>query len=209
MRVLYVALTRAKEKLIITGSIKNNGKKIEKWCNYKVTPRGTLPFYEMAQINNYLDWIMPAMMQHKAGKKFLGESKFETNVLSDESQWKIMLVKAEQEMEVIENKEKMIEYFDTWNNEMDYSGKRQQVFDALRWNYAKQASTKLQVNISISEIKRKWQQESGLLEGEQQWEMTMPMPKFEKEEKKLTAAEVGTATHTFMERCDLDRKSVV
>lgn len=206
MRVLYVALTRAKEKLLITGSIKNNGKKIEKWCNYKVTPRGTLPFYEMAQINNYLDWIMPAMMQHKAGKKFLGESKFETNVLSDESQWKIMLVKAEQEMEVIENKEKMIEYFDTWNNEMDYSGKRQQVFDALRWNYAKQASTKLQVNISISEIKRKWQQESGLLEGEQQWEMTMPMPKFEKEEKKLTAAEVGTATHTFMERCDLRKK---
>lgn len=206
MRVLYVALTRAKEKLILTGSIKNSNirKRVEKWRNYKMTEKGVFPFYEMAQVNNYLDWIMPALMQHKVGKNFLGE--LDSTKFIEESQWSILLTQAEQEMEEIEDKNKAIQYFDTWNNEIDYSGKRQQVFESFQWQYPNQASTKLQVNISISEIKRKWQQESGLLEGEQQWEITMPMPKFEKEEKKLTASEIGTATHTFMERCNLRKK---
>ena len=34
----------------------------------------------------------------------------------------------------------------------------------------------------------------------------MKMPKFEKEGKKLTAAEIGTATHTFMEQCDIKKQ---
>ena len=93
MRVLYVALTRAKEKLILTGSIKNSNirKRVEKWRNYKMTEKGVFPFYEMAQVNNYLDWIMPALMQHKVGKNFLGE--LDSTKFIEESQWSILLWK--------------------------------------------------------------------------------------------------------------------
>ncbi|NDO45605.1 helicase-exonuclease AddAB subunit AddA [Clostridium sp. MD294] len=211
MRVLYVALTRAKEKLILTGSIKE--KNIEKWCSYESTQKGMLPYYKMAQASNYLDWIMPAILNHKAGKEFLKKYGFycdNTVVLQDASQWNITLVNEQQENEneatQYEKQKKIMDYFEQWNNEKDYSNKRNQIFDALDWRYAQQLSTTLQTNITISEIKKKWQEQIGLLQQEQQWNITMKLPKFEKEAKKLTAAEVGTATHTFMEQCDIKKQ---
>lgn len=211
MRVLYVALTRAKEKLILTGSIKE--KSIEKWCNCESTQKGVLSYYKMAQARNYLDWIMPAILQHKAGKEFLKKYKFDyynSIVLQDTSEWSITLLNEQQENEeevTQQQKQKqMIDYFDKWDNEKDYSGKRNQIFDTLDWKYTQKTSTTLQTNITISEIKRKWQEESNLSEEEKQWNITMKMPKFEKEGKKLTAAEIGTATHTFMEQCDIKKQ---
>lgn len=211
MRVLYVALTRAKEKLILTGSVKQKEieKKIQRWRDCEVTERGALSYYKMAQARNYLDWVMPALLRHSAGKQFLKTYDFMCDsemALQDTSQWNITLVKSQKEknQERLHNeRKKQIEYyFDQWDNEKDYSGKRNQIFDTLNWQYDKLPSTKLQMTISISEIKRKWQQEMDSLE-QQQWDVTMKMPKFEKEEKKLTSAEIGTATHTFMEQCDL------
>lgn len=211
MRVLYVALTRAKEKLILTGSIKE--KSIEKWCNCESTQKGVLSYYKMAQARNYLDWIMPAILQHKAGKEFLKKYKFDyynSIVLQDTSEWSITLLNEQQENEeevTQQQKQKqMIDYFNKWDNEKDYSGKRNQIFDTLDWKYTQKTSTTLQTNITISEIKRKWQEESNLSEEEKQWNITMKMPKFEKEGKKLTAAEIGTATHTFMEQCDIKKQ---
>ena len=34
----------------------------------------------------------------------------------------------------------------------------------------------------------------------------MKIPKFERDERKLTASEIGTALHTFMECCDLRKQ---
>ncbi len=61
MRVLYVALTRAKEKLIVTAGIKEPEKAVEKYAKEAVlTPTRS------ARRNgkNYLDWIMPACILH-------------------------------------------------------------------------------------------------------------------------------------------------
>ncbi len=52
MRVLYVALTRAKERLICTASVKNAAEKIEKYVEKdKISP------YEAASAKNFFDWI--------------------------------------------------------------------------------------------------------------------------------------------------------
>ncbi len=52
LRVLYVALTRAKEKLVITGAAKGMRKKMD------APPR--LTFLQRARAGSYFDWIYPA-----------------------------------------------------------------------------------------------------------------------------------------------------
>lgn len=213
MRVLYVAMTRAKEKMILTGCVKDIEKKVKDWLSVASAKEKTLPVYKMAQAKNYLDWVMPALLRHKAGKRFL--EQFDVSLdyayfLEDSSQWNMILEKENkqqiQETEENQQQQEVKQYFENWDNQKDYSGKRDAVFYQLNWEYENKIATKLQSNISISEIKRKWQEAEGIFEQQQHWKKELELPKFEKEEKKLTASEIGTATHTFMEQVDITKK---
>ena len=63
LRVLYVALTRAKEKLILTGTVKNQAKVYETHVG-NMLPEVPLSFSQRVKAKNYLDWIAPAMMSY-------------------------------------------------------------------------------------------------------------------------------------------------
>ncbi len=63
LRVLYVAMTRAKEKLILTGTIKNREKVFESYSG-NITPKQALSFSQRAKAKNYFDWIAPAVMSY-------------------------------------------------------------------------------------------------------------------------------------------------
>ncbi len=56
LRVLYVAMTRAKEKLILTGTDRSLAKKMEKWT--QVTGYNRLPYTILTTAASYLDWIL-------------------------------------------------------------------------------------------------------------------------------------------------------
>lgn len=69
LRVLYVALTRAKEKLILTGSKKEIVEKIEQY-KHEVDSLGlkemqTLSYLSRERAVSYLDWVIPAMLSYK------------------------------------------------------------------------------------------------------------------------------------------------
>ena len=64
LRVLYVALTRPKEKLFLVGSVKSLEKAVQKWARMMETEGWRLPEYEMAKAKSYLDWIGPALIRH-------------------------------------------------------------------------------------------------------------------------------------------------
>lgn len=63
LRVLYVAMTRAKEKLILTGTIQNQEKLYEAYMGNKI-PRQVLSFSQRAKAKSYLDWIAPAILSY-------------------------------------------------------------------------------------------------------------------------------------------------
>ena len=63
LRVLYVALTRAKEKLILTGTIKSQAKVYESHVG-NMLPGEPISFSQRVKAKNYLDWIAPAMMSY-------------------------------------------------------------------------------------------------------------------------------------------------
>ena len=57
LRVLYVALTRAKEKLILTGSMKNAREKAEELMNTRFRD-GKVPASKLLEKKTYLEWIL-------------------------------------------------------------------------------------------------------------------------------------------------------
>ena len=68
LRVLYVAMTRAKERLIMTGTDRYLAKTLEK---YKQVPLvdGQIPYTVLATANSYLDWILMSMGSGSSGSR--------------------------------------------------------------------------------------------------------------------------------------------
>lgn len=66
-RILYVAMTRAKEKLYITGCVKNAGKALEQW--QVDADRRSLTYLDIMNRKCYLDMVMPAALSQ--GSSFL------------------------------------------------------------------------------------------------------------------------------------------
>ncbi len=64
LRVLYVAMTRAKEKLILTGAVRDYEKKLPAWQSAsKAGEEEALPYTRLVSASTYLDWVMPACLQ--------------------------------------------------------------------------------------------------------------------------------------------------
>ncbi len=68
LRVLYVAMTRAREKLIMVGAMKDPAKRYEAWQQRAetVTGRGLLASY-VSKANSYYDFVCPLLFSTKAG----------------------------------------------------------------------------------------------------------------------------------------------
>ncbi len=73
LRVLYVALTRAKEKLILTGTVKNQEKLYESYMG-NMLPRVPLSFSQRVKAKSYLDWIAPAVLSYPQSYAFTFEN---------------------------------------------------------------------------------------------------------------------------------------
>ncbi|RHA90772.1 helicase-exonuclease AddAB subunit AddA [Roseburia inulinivorans] len=67
LRVLYVALTRAKEKLILTGTLKDAAEKLEFYRQQANLSKATdrpLSYLTREGASGYLDWILPAVLSY-------------------------------------------------------------------------------------------------------------------------------------------------
>ncbi|MDE6714672.1 MAG: helicase-exonuclease AddAB subunit AddA [Lachnospiraceae bacterium] len=72
MRILYVAMTRAKEKLIMTGSVNDFEKTMEKWKK-----GGSADYDNILQYSTYLDFLLAAYLGSGKGEKYILSSKME------------------------------------------------------------------------------------------------------------------------------------
>lgn len=207
LRVLYVAMTRAKEKLILTGYVKNLQKKLEEWSEVAKTQSLQLPVFYRKKAKNYLDWVMPAFLRHPQSKDICF---YERHIFSQvASDWKFECIHSKKFLKEAKNeKDNKINannYIFTQDLTTDYSGYKNEIFRRLQWKYPFEEATLLQGKISISEIKRRQTLELEKDNTYSLFETKKPIflqPQFEKKERELTPAEIGTAMHTFMENVD-------
>lgn len=69
-RLLYVAMTRARDKLFITAIGKDISGSLDSWTSSLATAEGvSLPSHIVLNSSSYLDWIMPAALRHRTLEK--------------------------------------------------------------------------------------------------------------------------------------------
>ncbi|MEE0450615.1 helicase-exonuclease AddAB subunit AddA [Peptacetobacter sp.] len=164
MRVLYVAFTRAKEKLIITGAVNDVEKNLQKWASnsQKVTKDNKLDRYNLLKSASFLDWIMSVAIAHKDARGILPLDS-EIVEKNDESEWKFKIHKRE-DYTLANGEEEEINLADVLKDELtsdravDYS---EIVRNRLDFKYPYQKSVEKSGSISVTEIKRLWNLERG------------------------------------------------
>ncbi len=73
LRVLYVAMTRAREKLILMGGVKDLERAGKKWIREQGRQEEKLSYSCLSGAASYLDWVMPALLRHPSARAFLLE----------------------------------------------------------------------------------------------------------------------------------------
>ena len=136
LRVLYVALTRAKEKLILTGSVKEAPKPPQE----DIPKAGSfMDYYTRYHAASYLDWVYPVMS-------------------ADQTTYRLRIYHPSdlQLQEAVEAAVEKLNYIQVKNLYKTADQNRYQKLDAkLSWNYPFASDTDLKTKISVTELKRR------------------------------------------------------
>lgn len=90
MRILYVAMTRAKEKLIFTARIKDRDKKIDKWRTTPLDNNLNTDSLSVLKAKSYLNWIMPTIINLNKIEKSINVRGEEVDIIGyKECKWSI------------------------------------------------------------------------------------------------------------------------
>lgn len=207
MRVLYVAMTRAKEQLTMIASVKDIEKEIGKWQDAQlVDPVLMLPDYTRSKANGYLDWIGPAVARHPDFSKFdvVPGGRF----IDDASKWSIDALPFSTMLDVVEVEDEEVPFEETEGKVVDESvyAEVKRRFD---FTYPHSASVKKRSKQTVSELKRlaileQQANENPFMEkgDEVSTAYLHSRPEF-MHSRKLSPAEIGTAMHTIMQHIDI------
>lgn len=207
MRILYVAFTRAKEKLIITGSTSDIKKWCKKSCSAASLNEEEILSSQVLKGKSYLDWMGMALCKHRDGSllRELAEN-VDINVKGDLSTWEIKFwnkseLVVDKNLEAVDKIEKESLWIDLECRTVDKEIERR-----LSFEYRFKEATTIKSNFSVSDLKKK--NHDDLEEGYSNQiykEKIQIKPKFLQEEKGLTAAQKGTAMHFVMQKIDLSK----
>jgi len=221
LRILYVALTRAREKLYLVGAVKDASKLIAGWGRMTEHQAWNLPDYELIRASNYLDWLGPALIRHRQAEEWrviAGASPIEelNEVVADSSKWKfkVIAIAALQEhveltAETILEEERLVAVREGKQVLLPNQDKYSDLIRTLEWQYPSIGASQLSSKTSVSEMKRLVDRQKLMLEQEEPLEHAfvrssalLRRPRF-MEEKKLTPAERGTLYHAVMQNIPL------
>ncbi len=141
-RVLYVALTRAQKKLIITGTIKDVDKRREKYNSLAGRLSHGWEYTSLAEneFKTYLDMIMPSAINNPAHFIF---SYIDRTYIDQ--------LKAAEAMMGIRDAETLLDSMESCDNEL-----YRQIDEKLTRRYVYEGEVNLKLKMSVSEIKHKY-----------------------------------------------------
>ena len=216
MRILYVAITRAKEKLIIFGTVNNLNSAAARWkCKPENEETGTntlkLASYDVLRCKNYLDWICSTLYLHPEGSVLRtikgDDAGCHYKLSSESSRFDVRLISKQEILSTSKQaaKEDFINEFSFMEGEQSkqYSPHKDEIIRRLQWEYPYKLMNSLPVKITVSELKRRF--DSNL--SEESSNMYLPplvqRPRFMEESKTMSAAEKGTIMHFVMQHLDI------
>lgn len=194
LRVLYVALTRAQEKLILVGTCADARENLDRFEASDVGEE--LSFTTLSRANCYFDWVLPAAVQ--ISREIVGiQIKNVEDIVKDQ-----ML----RQQEDLLNKK-------VYLTELAKENASGEFYDLLEEQFTYQYPEKekqVKLKYSVSELKQRaaiWEEREEtcehLIKEENAEEM---IPAFMKEEQELTGSAKGTAYHKVMELLDFSKE---
>ncbi|MGB9809168.1 MAG: 3'-5' exonuclease, partial [Caldanaerobacter sp.] len=207
MRVLYVALTRAKEKLVLVGSVKDIRERVNRWSKARFIGK-KISEYDVLKSKSYIDWIGTAIIRHPDLKPLRDFAGILLEEEPDSSKWE---VKIWDKKGIIGEKKKeegikVIKKLKAVNMEETESEFKKEVERRLNYVYPYEKSSRLPAKLSVTEIKRILNDEVIDEETTSIFERkVLKTPLFLEKKKGLTPAERGIALHLVMQKLDLSK----
>lgn len=207
MRVLYVALTRAKEKLIVVGRQKDVNKKMQEKNKlieiYKAEDAGKINDYLLKKYKTYLDWI--ELIYAKLGYDVTKEI-FTVNIIKKSD------LQKEDIEEAIEDDiiEKIFKKAFIYNDKE----KQEKIIQILNWEYLYKNLEGIPTKTSVTKLKEEAQGAETIKESskdikfdvseDKKISLITAKPKFinENKETKISNAEKGTLMHLCVQKMD-------
>ncbi len=209
LRVLYVAMTRAREKLIMVGCIpeKSEEKQRQNWQDKSVhiQTTGTLTYSDIATCGTYADMVMPIVLNdNQAGKAYSNTGVFAYETVPERTLYEQM--QNQQDVDLTESEEAECEV------EAD-------TVDSIQMPYPYEQEAQTKTKVTVSELKKQQADQDFLEEStysedylaarqaedadeqaDSAADVEEIVPKFLREgEETLPANERGTAYHRVME----------
>ena len=195
LRILYVAMTRAKEKMIMTGVVNDYEKHMLSYSYLKDREDEKLPYGILSRSNHYLDFVLPATIRNADVIKTILWNPWEAKLRKDSR-------------EVVMQMERM-QLESRLSNEMSESEHKDvdKLKEDLRFNYINQSLQGLYAKTSVSELKMKAMEEAdeGAYQLFEETEQKEYVPEFIEAKGEVSGTTRGNAYHRVMELMDFSK----
>jgi ATP-dependent helicase/nuclease subunit A len=224
MRVLYVALTRAKEKLYLVAAVKDLDKRLQICGQYAGLSDWPLPAYALARAKCYLDWLGPALIRHKNTEALRNHARLYSSVFegisNDPSLWKVNIISshslnqaavaqasAEEETVAAVRRAEPLQIEDRDATVEETSEAQRELDRRFLWQYEYEQAQAIFAKTTVTEMKKVLEdgfESHSLLDAVTPPKHSMlRRPRF-MEAKKASPTERGVAYHAVMQHLPLD-----
>lgn len=206
LRVLYVAMTRAKEKLILSGFMKS----------LEALKPKDFSFFELLSAKSYMDLVLPAMINRMGKRPELQQLPYEWK--QEDMRIAILtrteILRQELGKQIFINKDKQ-ELLDIDREEVYHPGLKKEIKSRFNYSYPYKKEAILKIKMTVSELKKLGQnldeEDSLQLYSEQQSvslseqeTVNATVPSFmQQEESILSGTDRGTLYHKVLELLEL------
>lgn len=211
LRVLYVALTRAEEKLVITSVCEDFEKILQSFAGIAGREENALSFYGISKSLSYFEWLVQALYRHKSMEEireaagiYCGES---AELYDQDMECKVSVLGFEQvvdtmSLDFLEKEQGRENFVLTPANPSEYKKNYQQIAQQFAHSYQHELHEKIRSKVSVSELKL-----AALEEEEEQIDRIFEthskepyVPEFVREQSEEAGGTArGNAYHKFME----------
>ena len=207
MRVLYVALTRAKEKLYITGTTKDFDKDLKEWSQFANRKTKSILPLGVKKSPTYMKWVGMSLMGHREGAPLREQvGTVMAHTFEGDSTWRIQKWLKSQltqtKKEAVEQRRYSEQLLENWETTQSYSSQKEVIYERLNYSYEHREATFLPTKVAVSDLKKK-QQEAINPEKQLFKEVLKPIPKFIQGQEVIEGAAKGTLIHGIFEHLDL------
>ncbi len=192
LRVLYVALTRAREKLILTSVM---DKADEKWELAQMTGQKKLTYLDFCEAGNYMDFLLPILPGTGIAVTILGEEDLAAEELGEQ----LRMGDRREQLRLIACGEAPLPG-DPEENER----KLMRLRERFAYQYSHPGLQKLYTKTTVSELKiaAMAEKDEAAFHTFEEKEVVPYIPAFRREQEKVSGAVRGSAFHRVMELLD-------